>query len=393
MAKTLAGATAFTSAGAPTNTLQAVARLRLVLGLVALLGAIVFLEGTSWDIQWHTFIGRDRTLIPPHIMMLGGVALSGLAGLFIVLIESWWVRRDKNVVPYTSGFAHIFAAPLGAYIVGYMALLAAVAFPLDAYWHTLFGIDVAIWAPFHIMFVASMGIVAFGAIYMLMSAAHLAGRAGAPGRGIKLMATVGAALAVATVLSLFTLLLYDAFQNENMIDLGFIRIGLFPLLSGLLVAFTLVAAASALPWRWAATCVSGFYLLLAGIMAVFVQPATDWLLTVEHLQYREQPSFTSAIALEWLLTPVVVAILVDIIMRRAQHKQWSRRKQGIFLSLTALLSGALPIMPIVPLLPLALMIEWGIAGSLISVLLGLVGAYLGTFFGRNVGEVLASLER
>src|SRR5215472_4621825 len=119
MAKTLAGATVFTSAVTPTRTLQAVARLRLGLGLAALLGAIVFLEGTSWDIQWHSYIGRDRTLIPPHIMMLGGVALSGFAGLLTVLIESWWVRRDKNVVPYTSGFAQIFAAPLGAYIVGY----------------------------------------------------------------------------------------------------------------------------------------------------------------------------------------------------------------------------------------------------------------------------------
>ena len=55
--------------------LRAVSTLRLVLGLTALLGAIIFLEGTSWDIQWHSYIGRDRTLIPPHIMMLSGVAL------------------------------------------------------------------------------------------------------------------------------------------------------------------------------------------------------------------------------------------------------------------------------------------------------------------------------
>jgi uncharacterized membrane protein YeaQ/YmgE (transglycosylase-associated protein family) len=40
-----------------------------------------------------------------------------------------------------------------------------------------------------------------------------------------------------------------------------------------------------------------------------------------------------------------------------------------------------------------LAVELGVAGYLASVLLGLAGAYLGTFFGRNVGESLDSLER
>src|SRR5712692_3187009 len=251
MAKTLDGTAVFNSSPTLAHSLRAVSTLRLVLGLTALLGAIIFLEGTSWDIQWHSYIGRDRTLIPPHLMMLSGVALSGISGLLSVLIESWWVRRNKIIAQYSVGFAEIFSAPLGAYLVGFTALTAAVAFPLDAYWHALYGIDVAIWAPFHVMFVASMGMVALGAAYMLISAAHLAARIGAAGSGTRRAATLGAVLALATVLSLFTLL------------------------SGMLVAFTLVAAAYAIPWRWATALVSVCYLLLAGIMAVFVQPATD----------------------------------------------------------------------------------------------------------------------
>ena len=160
MAKTLDGTAIFTDTTPPAHSLRAVSTLRLVLGLTALLGAIIFLEGTSWDIQWHTFIGRDRTLIPPHLMMLSGVALSGISGLLSVLIESWWTRRTTSIAQYSVGFAEIFSAPLGAYVVGFTALTAAVAFPLDAYWHALYGIDVAIWAPFHIMFIASMGLVA-----------------------------------------------------------------------------------------------------------------------------------------------------------------------------------------------------------------------------------------
>src|SRR5438128_378870 len=335
MAKTFDEIAGFTGSTTLARSLRAVSTLRLVLGLTALLGAFIFLEGTSWDIQWHSFIGRDRTLIPPHIMMLSGVTLSGISGLLTVLIESWCARRNKSIAQYSVGFAEVFSGPLGAYIVGFTALTAAVAFPLDAYWHALYGIDVAIWAPFHVMFVASMGIVALGAAYMLSSAAHLAARLGPAGRGTRRAATLGVVLALATVLSLFTLLLFDALEDKNFINLGFMSLNVFPLLSGMLVAFTLVAAAYAIHWRWAATCVSVCYFLLAGIMAVFVQPATDWLLTVEHLKYREAPAFTSVVALEWFLTPLVVAILIDVFMHRARRKQWSQSKLTLFLVFTA----------------------------------------------------------
>ena len=165
------------------------------------------------------------------------------------------------------------------------------------------------------------------------------------------------------------------------------------LVSLVLVAFTFVAGAYAIPWRWAATSISVCYLFLAGIMAAFVQPATDWLLTVERLRYRDTPPFTSVVALEWFLTPLVVAILIDVIMRQARRKQWSQRKLTLVLALTALLSGALPVVFIFPLFPVVLALQLGIAGYPASLLLGLAGTYLGTIFGRNVGESMDSLER
>ncbi len=392
MAKILDGSTVVDHSTTLARSLRAVSTVRLVLGLTALLGAIIFLEGTSWDIQWHTFIGRDRTLIPPHLMMLSGVTVSGISGLLSVVIESWWARRNKAVAQYSIGFAQIFSGPLGAYIVGFTALTAAVAFPLDAYWHALYGIDVAIWAPFHVMFVASMGIVALGAAYMLSSAVHLAARIGSTAMRTKRVGTLGVALALATVLSLFTLLLFDALSRKNFIDLGFMSLSVFPLLSGILVAFTLVASAYAIPC-WAATSVSVCYLVLAGIMAAFVQPATEWLLTIEQLEYRETPPFTSIVALQWFITPLVVAILIDMFMRRARRKQWSQRRLTLILALATLLAGALPVVSIFLLLPVVLAVQLGITGYLGSVLLGLAGACLGTIFGRNVGESLDSLER
>ena len=66
---------------------------------------------------------------------------------------------------------------------------------------------------------------------------------------------------------------------------------------------------------------------------------------------------------------------------------------GNHLPLFALLSGALPVVFIFPLFPVALAMQLGIAGYLASLLLGLAGTYLGTIFGRSVGESLDSLER
>jgi len=367
--------------------------LRVALGLTALLGAIIFLEGTSWDIQWHSLIGRDRTLIPPHIMMLTGVTISGLAGLLTVFIESLWARRSEIVKQNSTNFADIFYGPLGAYVVGFGALLAAVAFPLDAYWHALYGIDVRIWAPFHIMFAVSMGIVALGAVYMLVSAARLTKQSAQNEVVTRRLAYTGAVVALATMLSIFTILLFDALRPGNLPSLGALQISVFPLLSSILVAFTLAAAAYAIPWRWAATSVVACYFLLAGVMALFVQPATSWLLTVEQLSYRRatHPA-TSLVALQWFLTPIVVAILIDVMMYQARQKHWSQRKLTLGVALCALISGILPIVPASPLLPAVLLVQVGIAGFALSLLVGLGGSFLGTIFGRNVGESLRTLE-
>ncbi len=86
-------------------SLRTVWILRLALGFTVLLGATIFFLGTSWDIQWHSFIGRDRTLIPPHIVMLSGVTLSGLAAMAAVLSETLWARRSTTIAYKSTGFA------------------------------------------------------------------------------------------------------------------------------------------------------------------------------------------------------------------------------------------------------------------------------------------------
>jgi hypothetical protein len=81
------------------------------------------------------------------------VAGAGLLALIAVLTATLCYIRGTPGVDYAST-VHIFKvfhAPLGFIIVGFGPLQAMVAVPLDNYWHTLYGIDIALWAPFHMM--------------------------------------------------------------------------------------------------------------------------------------------------------------------------------------------------------------------------------------------------
>nr|MDQ2716357.1 hypothetical protein [Chloroflexota bacterium] len=276
MAKAIGGARLVSTAQPAARTLRSVWILRLALGAIITFSALVFILGTSWDIQWHSLIGRDRTLIPPHIMILAGVTVSGLAALLGVLVETLWARHSSVVAQTGTGFAGIFRSSLGAYIAGYAGLMAAIAFSLDSYWHALYGIDVAVIAPFHVMALLSMGLVALGAAYMQLSAATLATRTGDAG-GAR-AASLGGLLALGVMMCIL-MLLTDFTAGTLTI---FAEIVLLAFVS----AWVLFTAVRAVEWRWAATCVGLVYGFFALLMQVFVPPATGTLAAIEQLAFR-----------------------------------------------------------------------------------------------------------
>jgi hypothetical protein len=362
-------------------------------GLVALLGAFICFFGTSWDIQWHALIGRDRTLIPPHEMMLSGIALGAVAALTVVVTETFLVRRNPDMARLTTPFAGLFSAPLGAYIVGYAALGAAVAFPLDTYWHTLYGIDVTLWAPFHIMIISGMALMAFGAAYLLTSAAQLAARLRRS--GAERAAHLGMIGAFAASLSLFTLLVAEGAGPDRSIPLGFASVSLFPVLTTLLLGGMLVGAVFALPRRWVATSVVGVSLLLVLIDQLGVPPALSWLMSVEQLTYRSghsNPPPVSLVAYAWPLLSIVSAFLIDLLVRRARRNRWSTKRLFTGIGL-ALVVGGIPVTIEAPQAPLMLASGLGGPGLLLSLAAAMLGAVVGMTLGWSVGESTRTLER
>ncbi|MFL5699270.1 MAG: hypothetical protein ACJ797_19480 [Ktedonobacteraceae bacterium] len=394
MAQHIVGRTdALSPSASHAPSLHAVLILRLMGGLVALFGAIISFVGTSWDIQWHTLIGRDRTLIPPHEMMLAGITLGGIAALTVIITETIWARRYRSMAQEFTPFAGLFSGPLGAYIVGYAALNAAVAFPLDTYWHTLYGIDVTLWAPFHIMIITGMALMAFGAVYMLASAAHLAARLQA--RKLERSAYLGIIGAFAASLSLFTLLTAEGVGPDRSVSLGFVSFSLFPVLSALLLGCMLGGAAYALPRKWVATSIVGVSFLFVLIDQLVVPPALTWLMQIEQLTFRAghaNPPPVSLVAVAWPLLILVSAFLIDLCVQRAQQQGWSKRRLFISIAL-AVLVGSIPVSIEAPQAALDLASSLGVLGTLLSLIIGGVGSVVGTTLGRSVGETIGTLER
>jgi len=156
-------------------------RLGVAVALLACL--LVASAGLAWDIAWHTYIGRDSFLTPPHAVLYGGVAAAGVVGLAGVLLESW--RRD----PGTTSLLRVFRAPLGLFVTGFGILTLVVSAPLDNYWHQLYGIDVTLWAPFHVMGLVGGLVAVLGVVYVF--AAELARRRHREGSGqVALLALV-----------------------------------------------------------------------------------------------------------------------------------------------------------------------------------------------------------
>src|SRR5262249_41045997 len=120
-------------------------------------------------------VGRDQFWTPPHTLIYSCVAGAGLLALTVVLISTMRYYRgvpgvdDGSTIP----IFRFFHAPQGFVIAGFVALLSLISAPLDNYWHELYGIDIALWAPFHMMGVTGGMIGILGMVYIFASEAAI----------------------------------------------------------------------------------------------------------------------------------------------------------------------------------------------------------------------------
>ncbi len=398
----IAAGAATTTAGQRHAAAGAIAALRLAAGGAALVGLLAFVFGTSWDIQWHTFIGRDRVLIPPHLLLLGAITLCGVAALGAIAVESVWARRDPAAGRLGTPFAGSFSACAGAYVLGFGALAAGVGFPLDVYWHALYGVDVSVWAPFHVLIITSMCVAALGVVHLLLSGANLTGQA-----TLARAARTGALIAIAAMLWALWFFL-DAAFGDAALNLGPITIDTYSLMIGGFGGFALALAVAAWPARFSALAVAAAYSVIDLAAFLLIPPLTEALRASEHQSYRGGVA-PAVVAVSFLAPPLLIlaALMVDWAAARARRAQSTaqapdralRRRVGWAavggLLLAAVVSPEyLPAIIGVTLNPPG-MPEYAVVLLVFAVWLGLgaAAAWLGSRAGLGVGHSLRAVER
>ena len=213
----------------------------VALGLGAVFAA---LGGIYWDVTWHATLGRDSFWIAPHLFVYAGVnvlLLSALGGYAL----AW--RRAGSI---RSSFAHGVGTGFAVAALG--PAIQITAAPFDDLWHRLYGLDVTIWSPPHLMGVVGGMVGIYGLLAVLRAERPTRDLRplwrGASANEVTGILLFGAALS----LSMFTLAELD-FHLEGR-DVLF-----YPMLAGTLAAVPLMAAARYFGRPGAATAVALTY--------------------------------------------------------------------------------------------------------------------------------------
>src|SRR6266851_10313117 len=105
--------------------------------------------GVGWDIRWHIVIGRDSFWIAPHVMTYAGVTVAAVVSFGVLVLETRAARRGQ--APRDSLRIAGLVGSRGYHLAWWGIALTILAAPIDDLWHRLFGIDVTLWSPPHLL--------------------------------------------------------------------------------------------------------------------------------------------------------------------------------------------------------------------------------------------------
>ena len=105
--------------------------------------------GVGWDIRWHLVIGRDSFWIAPHVMTYASVVVACAVSFGVLAVETWRARRAAP----STGTVTIagLRGTRGFHLAWWGMAIVILAAPIDDLWHRLFGLDVTLWSPPHLL--------------------------------------------------------------------------------------------------------------------------------------------------------------------------------------------------------------------------------------------------
>jgi hypothetical protein len=129
------------------------------LAIISLLTAVF---GLYWDVSLHIDKGRDPGVFsnPSHIFILAGLYGIFAAGWFSICLSR--EERADRPGPTAVRITRDWYAPLGGLMMCGAGLFSLLGFPLDDFWHRLFGQDVTLWGPTHLMLIGGAAMTLVG---------------------------------------------------------------------------------------------------------------------------------------------------------------------------------------------------------------------------------------
>lgn len=117
--------------------------------------------GVQWDIQWHVLIGRDTFWIAPHVMTYLGVTLAGLISFGLLAGDTLRGGPPAGALRIAG-----LVSTRGVHLAAWGMALTVLAAPIDDLWHRLFGLDVTLWSPPHLLGIAGGIVNSWGILLM-----------------------------------------------------------------------------------------------------------------------------------------------------------------------------------------------------------------------------------
>ena len=125
---------------------------------VATISLLTAVFGMYWDISLHIDNGRDPGPLanPAHYFILLGLFGIFSAGFFSMVLP----KERPSTVAIRLG--RDWWAPLGGVLICACGAFSLIGFPLDDVWHRLFGQDVTLWGPTHLMLIGGAAMTLVG---------------------------------------------------------------------------------------------------------------------------------------------------------------------------------------------------------------------------------------
>jgi hypothetical protein len=142
---------------------------------VLLGGKLLGAWGLAWDIQWHLLVGRDTFWIAPHLMMYGGITAGLLVAFGVLALDTAAARRGARP-PGAITIVRV-TSTRGMHLAAWGLALVILAAPIDDLWHRLFGLDVTLWSPPHLLGLLGSAINTLGTLVIATEVYPIGSRA------------------------------------------------------------------------------------------------------------------------------------------------------------------------------------------------------------------------